>query len=161
MPSSTTPRCSRPAFRACEELIKSSDTEMSAVAVTKIGPGQGRASRARVHLTDLDPPQWLPHFRRRPMAAFAGFAKGGASVALTEKRWRHACSPIIVEAQIGGKLAQLGQRLVNGAAKKIADDFFQEFWPAYVGRAPQPDDPRPDDPRPDNARPPCKCRGGR
>ena len=56
----------------------------------------------------------------------AGFAKGGATVALTEKDGGTLLT-YNVEAQIGGKLAQLGQRLVNGAAKKVADDFFKNF----------------------------------
>ena len=56
----------------------------------------------------------------------AGFAKGGATVSLSEKDGGTLLT-YNVEAQIGGKLAQLGQRLVNGAAKKIADDFFKNF----------------------------------
>ena len=56
----------------------------------------------------------------------AGFAKGGATVALVPKD-SGTLLTYNVEAQIGGKLAQLGQRLVNGAAKKLADDFFTKF----------------------------------
>ena len=56
----------------------------------------------------------------------AGFATGGATVKLEPKDGGTLLS-YAVEAQIGGKLAQLGQRLVNGAAKKLADDFFQKF----------------------------------
>ena len=56
----------------------------------------------------------------------AGFAKGGALVRLMEAEGGTTLS-YEVEAQIGGKLAQLGQRLINGAAKKLADDFFQRF----------------------------------
>lgn len=108
----------------CEELIKSSDTEMTAVAVTKIGPVKARF-KGKVHLTDLDPPNGY-RISGEGDGGVAGFAKGGASVSLTEK---DGGTLLIynVEAQIGGKLAQLGQRLVNGAAKKIADDFFKNF----------------------------------
>ena len=56
----------------------------------------------------------------------AGFAKGGAEVKLMPKD-DGTLLTYKVEAQIGGKLAQLGQRLVNGAAKKLADDFFTKF----------------------------------
>ena len=56
----------------------------------------------------------------------AGFAKGGATVTLSDKDGGTLLT-YNVEAQIGGKLAQLGQRLVNGAAKKLADDFFAKF----------------------------------
>jgi carbon monoxide dehydrogenase subunit G len=108
----------------CEELIKSSDTEMTAVAVTKIGPVKARF-KGKVHLTDLDPPNGY-RISGEGDGGVAGFAKGGASVALTEKDGGTLLT-YNVEAQIGGKLAQLGQRLVNGAAKKIADDFFKNF----------------------------------
>jgi carbon monoxide dehydrogenase subunit G len=56
----------------------------------------------------------------------AGFAKGGASVALADKDGGTLLT-YNVEAQIGGKLAQLGQRLIAGAAKKMADEFFAKF----------------------------------
>ena len=56
----------------------------------------------------------------------AGFAKGGATVKLEPKEDGTLLS-YSVEAQIGGKLAQLGQRLINGAAKKMADEFFKKF----------------------------------
>ena len=62
----------------------------------------------------------------------AGFAKGGATVALSDKDGGTLLT-YNVEAQIGGKLAQLGQRLVNGAAKKVADEFFRNFA-AQVGQ---------------------------
>src|SRR5450631_1680665 len=102
----------------CEELIKSSDTEMSAVVVTKIGPVKARF-KGKVHMTDLDPPNVYKISGERGGGG-AGFAKGGATVALTAKN-AGALLTYNVEAQIGGKLAQLSQRLVNGAAKKIAD----------------------------------------
>src|SRR6266852_2351587 len=106
----------------CEELSKSSDTELQAVAVTKIGPVKARF-KGKVHLTDLDPPNGY-RISGEGDGGVAGFAKGGATVTLTEKD--------------GGTLlaynveAQLGQRLVNGAAKKIADDFFQNFASAVA-----------------------------
>jgi carbon monoxide dehydrogenase subunit G len=108
----------------CEELVKLSDTEMTAVAVTKIGPVKARF-KGNVHLTDLDPPNGYK-ISGEGDGGIAGFAKGGATVTLTEKDGGTLLS-YNVEAQIGGKLAQLGQRLVNGAAKKLADDFFTKF----------------------------------
>jgi hypothetical protein len=62
----------------------------------------------------------------------AGFAKGGATVRLAEKDGGTLLS-YDVEAQIGGKLAQLGQRLINGTAKKLADEFFANFAKAVEG----------------------------
>ncbi len=113
----------------CEEFNKLSDTEFQAVATIKIGPVKARF-RGRVQLTDLDPPNSY-RISGEGNGDIAGFAKGGASVALTEK---DGGTLLIynVEAQIGGKLAQLGQRLINGAAKKIADAFFQNFAAVFV-----------------------------
>ena len=108
----------------CEELNKSSDTEFQAVAVTKIGPVKAKF-KGKVHLTDLDPPNGY-RISGEGDGGVAGFAKGGASVALSDKDGGTLLT-YNVEAQIGGKLAQLGQRLVNGAAKKLADDFFRNF----------------------------------
>lgn len=108
----------------CETLEMSSPTEFSAVAVTKIGPVKARF-KGNVHLTDLDPPNGYK-ISGEGDGGVAGFAKGGATVTLTEKDGGTLLT-YNVEAQIGGKLAQLGQRLVNGAAKKTADDFFKNF----------------------------------
>ena len=76
-------------------------------------------------LSDIDPPNGYK-ISGEGEGGIAGFAKGGAVVALSDKDGGTLLT-YNVEAQIGGKLAQLGQRLVNGAAKKIADDFFQNF----------------------------------
>jgi uncharacterized protein len=108
----------------CEELNKNSDIEFQAIAVVKIGPVKARF-KGKVHLTDLNPPNGYK-ISGEGDGGIAGFAKGGAIVALSEKDGGTLLT-YNVEAQIGGKLAQLGQRLVNGAAKKIADDFFKNF----------------------------------
>ena len=108
----------------CESLEKLSDTEMQAVVKVKIGPVSARF-KGKVNLSDLDPPNSY-RISGQGDGGIAGFAKGGASVNLTEKDGGTLLT-YNVDAQIGGKLAQLGQRLVNGAAKKIADDFFQKF----------------------------------
>jgi uncharacterized protein len=108
----------------CEQLDKLSDTEFQAVAVTKIGPVKARF-KGKVTLSDLDPPNGYK-ISGQGDGGVAGFATGGATVKLAPKDGGTLLS-YTVEAQIGGKLAQLGQRLVNGAAKKLADDFFQKF----------------------------------
>ena len=108
----------------CEELNKTSDTSFAAVATTKIGPVKARF-KGTVQLTDLNPPNGYK-ISGEGNGGVAGFAKGGATVALADKDGGTLLT-YNVEAQIGGKLAQLGQRLVNGAAKKIADDFFRNF----------------------------------
>ena len=108
----------------CEELNKTSDTEFQAIAVAEIGPVKAKF-KGKVHLTDLDPPNGY-RISGEGDGGVAGFAKGGATVALSDKDGGTLLT-YNVEAQIGGKLAQLGQRLVNGAAKKLADDFFRNF----------------------------------
>jgi carbon monoxide dehydrogenase subunit G len=113
----------------CEEFNKLSETKFQAVATTKIGPVKARF-RGRVQLTDLDPPNGY-RISGEGDGGVAGFAKGGAAGALAEKDGGTLLT-YNVEAQIGGKLAQLGQRLVNGAAKKIADAFFQKFAAVFT-----------------------------
>jgi uncharacterized protein len=108
----------------CEELVKESDTAFRAVATTKVGPVKARF-KGKVQLTDLDPPNGY-RISGEGDGGVAGFAKGGAIVSLTDKDGGTLLT-YNVEAQIGGKLAQLGQRLINGAAKKVADEFFRNF----------------------------------
>lgn len=108
----------------CEQLDKTSDTEFEAVATVKIGPVKARF-KGKVKLSDLDPPNGY-RISGQGEGGVAGFAKGGAVVKLTPKDGGTLLS-YDVDAQIGGKLAQLGQRLVNGASKKLADEFFQKF----------------------------------
>jgi carbon monoxide dehydrogenase subunit G len=108
----------------CETLDVTGENEFSAVATNKIGPVKARF-KGKVRLTDLDPPNGYK-ISGEGDGGIAGFAKGGATVALSDKDGGTLLT-YNVEAQIGGKLAQLGQRLVNGAAKKLADDFFAKF----------------------------------
>ena len=109
----------------CESLEKLSETEFQAVAVVKIGPVKAKF-KGKVRLSDLDPPNGY-RISGEGDGGVAGFAKGGATVALAAKDGGGTQLSYHVDAQIGGKLAQLGQRLVNGAAKKMADQFFENF----------------------------------
>jgi hypothetical protein len=108
----------------CELLDKLSDTEFQAIAVTKIGPVKARW-KGKVRLSDLDPPNSY-RISGDGEGGIAGFAKGAAAVILVDKEAGTLLS-YDVEAQIGGKIAQLGQRLVVGASKKVADEFFSKF----------------------------------
>ena len=108
----------------CELFDKLSDTEFQAVAVTKIGPVKARF-KGKVMLSDLDPPNGYK-ISGQGDGGVAGFASGGATVK-RESRDGGTSLTYTVEAQIGGKLAQPGQRLVNGAAKKLADEFFRKI----------------------------------
>ena len=108
----------------CEQFDKLSDTEFQAVSTTKIGPVKAKF-KGKVTISDLDPPNGYK-ISGQGDGGVAGFAKGGATVKLEPKEGGTLLS-YSVEAHIGGKLAQLGQRLINGAAKKMADEFFKKF----------------------------------
>jgi uncharacterized protein len=113
----------------CEQLDQISDSEFQAVASLKVGPVKARW-KGKVKLSDIDPPNGY-RISGEGEGGVAGFAKGAATVALTDKDGGTLLS-YNVEAQIGGKLAQLGQRLINSAAKKTADDFFANFAKAVA-----------------------------
>jgi uncharacterized protein len=113
----------------CEELNKTSDTEFQAVATIKVGPVKARF-KGRVQLNDLDPPNGY-RISGEGEGGVAGFAKGAATVKLSDNNGGTLLA-YDVESQIGGKLAQLGQRLVQGTAKKLADDFFAKFAAAVT-----------------------------
>jgi len=117
----------------CESLDKLSETEMQAIAAVKVGPMSGRFT-GKVHLADLDPPNGYT-ISGEGQGGVLGFAKGGAKVALAED----GDSTLLhyeVNAQVGGKLAQLGARLIDATAKQMADQFFDRFS-ARVG-SPEP-----------------------
>src|SRR4051812_1821041 len=108
----------------CEQLDLNANNEFQAIATIKIGPVKARW-KGKVRLLDLDPPNSY-RIAGEGEGGVAGFAKGGAKVSLADKEGGTVLT-YDVEAQIGGKLAQLGQRLINSAAKKTADDFFANF----------------------------------
>ena len=114
----------------CQELEKVSDTEFQATVRAAVGPVKA-TFKGRVQLLDLDPPNGY-RIGGEGQGGVAGFAKGGANVRLEDAEGGTRMT-YDVEAQIGGKLAQLGQRLINGAAKKLADEFFANFAKAVQG----------------------------
>jgi carbon monoxide dehydrogenase subunit G len=116
----------------CEQLDKNAENEFQAVASVKVGPVKARW-KGKVRLSDLDPPNSY-RISGEGEGGVAGFAKGHAKVSLSDKDGGTLLT-YDVEAQIGGKLAQLGQRLVNSAAKKTADDFFVKFAAAVAPQA--------------------------
>jgi carbon monoxide dehydrogenase subunit G len=108
----------------CQELEKIGDTEFRATAKVAVGPVKA-TFKGGVTLSDLDPPNGYT-ITGEGQGGVAGFAKGGAKVRLEEAE---GGTRLVydVEAQVGGKLAQLGGRLINGVAKKYADEFFANF----------------------------------
>jgi carbon monoxide dehydrogenase subunit G len=110
----------------CQSLDKTSDTSFSAVAKLKIGPVSATFKGA-VELSDLDPPNGYT-ISGQGEGGVAGFAKGGAKVALgPAPEGDGTVLYYDVEANVGGKIAQLGARLIDGVAKKMADQFFDNF----------------------------------
>ena len=121
----------------CEELNKTSDTEFVARVVAKIGPVKA-GFNGKVTLSDLDPPNGYT-IAGEGQGGAAGFAKGGAKVRLEPVDGGSATMlHYAADAQIGGKLAQIGSRLVEGSARKLADEFFAAFATQAAGAAPTP-----------------------
>ena len=108
----------------CEELNKDSDTEFSAKVTAKVGPVKAKFT-GKVTLSDIDPPNGYT-ISGEGQGGVAGFAKGGAIVKLTDGE-SETILRYEANAEVGGKLASVGSRLVEGVAKKTADDFFGKF----------------------------------
>ena len=113
----------------CESLEMQSPTDMTARVKLQIGPVKATFN-GKVKLTELDPPNGY-RIAGEGSGGVAGFAKGSASVHLTENG-RDTLMRYEVKADVGGKLAQLGGRLIDSTAKKLADEFFEKFT-ALVG----------------------------
>ncbi len=108
----------------CQSVDKVSDTEFTAKVTAKVGPVRANFA-GKVTLTDLDPPAGYT-ITGEGTGGVAGFAKGGAKVTL-EEDGDETVLRYGVEAQVGGKLAQIGSRLIDGVARKMADEFFTKF----------------------------------
>jgi carbon monoxide dehydrogenase subunit G len=108
----------------CETIDKLSDTEMTATVSAKIGPISSRFN-GKVTLADLDPPTSYT-ISGEGQGGVAGFARGGAKVQLSDVPGGTALH-YQVNAQIGGKMAQLGARLIDSVAKSYAETFFTRF----------------------------------
>ena len=89
---------------------------------------------SKYELTDIDAPNGY-RIQGEGSGGAAGFAKGGATVALEDDGADATLLKYDVNANVGGKLAQIGARLIDGAAKKMADDFFQKFSEIATERA--------------------------
>ncbi len=108
----------------CEELNKDSDTELSAKVSTKVGPVSAKFT-GKVTLSDINPPEGYK-ITGEGQGGVAGFAKGGAEVKL-EADGNETVLTYTATAQVGGKLAQIGSRLIDSTAKKMAGQFFGKF----------------------------------
>jgi uncharacterized protein len=109
----------------CDKIDSSSPTEMKATVVVKVGPVKASFA-GEVTLSDLNPPESY-RISGKGQGGFAGFATGGATVKLTALSPTQTQMDYTVDAQIGGKLAMLGSRLIDSTAQSLAGQFFTKF----------------------------------
>ena len=117
----------------CESLEMQSPTDMTARVKLAVGPVKATFN-GKVKLTDLDPPDGY-RIVGEGSGGVAGHAKGSASVRLTDEG-DGTLMTYDVKADVGGKLAQLGGRLIDSTAKKLADEFFERFTALVGGEMP-------------------------
>ena len=120
----------RECIPGCETLEKTSDTQMSATVVTKIGPVKAKFS-GEVTLENINAPESYT-IVGEGKGGIAGFAKGSADVVL-EDRAEGTLLKYTVDAKVGGKLAQLGSRLIDSTANKLSGQFFDALGEKISG----------------------------
>lgn len=109
----------------CESIERVGENEYQVLMVARVGPVAARF-KGRLALSDIQPPEsYAITFEGQGGAA--GFAKGGAKVRLAAENPGTTRLAYEAKASVGGKLAQIGSRLVDAAARKVADDFFRNF----------------------------------
>lgn len=109
----------------CESLEKKSDTELEATVLLKIGPIKAKFNGG-VELVNLDPPRSYT-IQGEGKGGIAGFAKGGADVKIADDGEGGTVLTYVAKADVGGKIAQLGSRLISSTAKKLAGQFFSKL----------------------------------
>lgn len=109
----------------CQTVEKTSPSSFSAEVVAKVGPVKARFT-GEVTLSELNPPNSYK-ITGEGKGGAAGFAKGGAQVTLSDAEGGGTTLQYVVNAQVGGKLAQIGSRLIDSTSKKMAGEFFQTF----------------------------------
>ncbi len=134
----------------CESIDPVGPNEYMVLMVARVGPVSAKF-KGRLMLSDIKPPEsYAISFDGQ--GGPAGFAKGGATVKLS-RQGEETLLAYDVKANVGGKLAQIGSRLIDGAAKKVADDFFNNFRRRFSGEesedatvivAPQPEEKKVD-----------------
>jgi carbon monoxide dehydrogenase subunit G len=109
----------------CQDITRHSDTDLSAKVAVKLGPVNATFA-AKVQLSEIDAPNGYT-ISGEGNGGVAGFAKGGAKVRLTDDGPAATLLAYEVNAQVGGKIAQLGARLIDSSAKQLAEQFFDRF----------------------------------
>jgi len=118
------PNALKEAIPGCESVERTGDHEFESVVAAKVGPVRARF-KGKIQLQDLNPPNSYT-ISGEGSGGAAGFAKGSAKVNLSAADGGTKLA-YDVDATVGGKLAQIGQRLIDGTAKKMADEFFSNF----------------------------------
>jgi carbon monoxide dehydrogenase subunit G len=120
------PEVLKQSIPGCETIEKLSDTEMTAKVTARVGPVKASFT-GKVTLSDLDPPNGYK-IAGEGQGGVAGFAKGGADVRLKpDETGAGTILTYTATASVGGKLAQIGSRLIEGTSKQMADQFFGKF----------------------------------
>jgi carbon monoxide dehydrogenase subunit G len=127
------PEILKSSIPGCQVIEKLSDTEFTAKVVAQVGPVKANFS-GKVTLSDLDPPTSYT-IAGEGSGGVAGFAKGSAKVGLAEEGDATVLN-YVVQAHVGGKLAQIGSRLIDSVARKMAENFFTRFVAAVAPEPP-------------------------
>jgi carbon monoxide dehydrogenase subunit G len=124
----------------CQEIQKASDTEFTAKVGLAVGPVKATFN-GQVTLSDLDPPNGY-RISGTGQGGVAGFGKGSAVVTLEDAPGGGTLLRYSADASVGGKLAQIGSRLVEATARKLADEFFTRFAAEFPAEEPAKPEPR-------------------
>jgi len=127
------PQILKECIPGCQTIEKVSDTEFAAKVLAQVGPVKANFA-GKVTLSDLDPPQSYT-IAGEGSGGVAGFAKGSAKVNLAEDGGVTLLH-YAVQAHVGGKLAQIGSRLIDSVARKMAENFFTRFVAAVAPEQP-------------------------
>jgi uncharacterized protein len=118
----------------CETFERTGDNAYALVMSARVGPVAARFS-GKMTMSDVDAPNaYTLHFEGQGGAA--GFARGEARVSLAPDGEQHTALTYVAKAQVGGKLAQVGSRLIDGVAAKMSDDFFARFAARFASPPP-------------------------
>jgi len=114
----------------CESLERTGVDEWQATMAARVGPVSAKFS-GRMCMTDSTPPTGYT-LKFEGQGGAAGFANGEARVTLAPAADNQTTLTYVAKAQVGGKLAQIGSRLIDGAAAKLADEFFEKFGAQFA-----------------------------
>jgi uncharacterized protein len=154
------PETLKASLPGCETLERTAEGDFAATVTAKVGPVRAKF-KGQVTLSDLNPPESYK-ISGEGKGGAAGFAKGGAEVKLAEDGPEATVLTYTAKADVGGKLAQLGSRLIDATAKKMADEFFENFR-RQLTPAPEPEAapaPAPEAPAPVVSAAPSEGLGG-